>query len=257
MKNPPIKEKIKFVFHQFVNMSTKINPLYHYLFFKSSKIILRTKETLRIVPQMYHEKCEVFLETGIDKSQINEKPKRRKLKRIISTGKFIHSKNIDQVIEVFIQLNKLSNHQLELFIAGDGPLRNSIEKKYSDVPGVNILGKIPHEKIKFLLQDADLFLFCSIKEGGSHSLFESAMKNIPIACYDISGMREFPKNDSAIKIEPTYDIDHNITMLAEKIIYMFNHNKVENICKNAIKDLKDNYDWSELSKRYIRIYNEI
>jgi len=259
IKNPPIKEKIKYIMHSFINHTVKLNPIYYWLFFKSSKIILRTKETLDLVPKICHSKCEVFLETGIDVKNINYKKKNRKLKKIITTGKFIPLKNMDQVIEVFLKLRNVTNNfDMELYLAGNGPLKKFLENKYSAIDGVKFLGKVPHEKVKELLKEADLFLFCSVKEGGSHSLFEAAMSNLPIACYDVSGMTEFPKNNSAIKVKPTCDIDKNIENLAKKIITVFSDNeKIEELCENAIKDLKENYDWRIIAERYLKIYNEI
>lgn len=257
MKHPPLKEKMKQYIHKLVNWSVKINPIYYLLFYKSSKIILRTEETLHIVPRYYHDKCLVFLETGINSKQINTVHKNRKLQRIITTGKIINRKNIDQVIEVFINLRKMTNDTLELLIVGDGPLKSSLEKKYSSISNLNFLGKVSHEKIESLLQESDLFLFCSIKEGGSHSIFEAAMNNIPIACYDISGMTEFPRTDSSIKIKPSNNVDDNIRCLSEKISMTFAEDQVNQLCENAIYDLKKNYDWHEIANRYITIYKEI
>ena len=108
------------------------------------------------------------------------------------------------------------------------------------------------------MKKADLFLFCSIKEGGSHSLFEATMCNVPIACYNISGMQEFPKMDSAIKITPTKNIDNNIYSLAKKINDSFQSKEMINLlCENGKKDIKTNYSWKRLTEKYINIYKSI
>jgi len=256
MKYPSLKEKLKYYLHKFVNVTVKINPFYYLLFLRSSKIILRTNETLSIIPKYYHEKCLVFLETGINKEEISSIKKNRKLKKIVTTGKIINGKNIDQVIEVFKQL-KRNTQGLELLIAGDGPLKSTLIKQYSSVKNLKFLGKISQEEVKYLLSEADLFLFCSIKEGGSHSIFEAAMNNCPIACYDISGMKEFPKSSASIKIRPNLNIEQNINSLAKKINQSFKDEKINQICKNAIIDLKENYDWAKLGEKYMEIYKEI
>lgn len=257
MRHSSFKLRLKAKIYKLINLSVKMNPIYYVLFSRSSKIILRTEETLDVIPKIFHNKCSVFLETGVDSSNITVVKKERRLKKIITTARIIDSKNIDQVIEVFMQLVVITKEPLELVIVGDGPMKAVLEKKYASIKNIKFLGKVPHEKIKFLLQNTDLFLFCSIKEGGSHSLFEAAMNNIPIACYDISGMKEFPKNDSAIKILPTTDINDNIKKLAEKIYQAFNKNQIDQLCYNAINDLRKNYDWQELGKRYLKIYEEI
>lgn len=257
LRRPSLKEKVKSSIHYLVNISLKINLIYFFLFKKSSKIILRTEETLKLVPPYFHNKCTVFLETGVNSKMINYNPKVRKLEKIILTSRFVEHKNIIQTIEVFLELEKLQSNKITLTLCGDGPTRIALENQYSNHENIDFKGKIPHETIAELLVESDLFLFCSIKEGGSHSIFEAAMNNIPIACYDISGMTEFPKNDSSIKIVPTRNIDNNVRFLAEKIIKYFNEEKIDNICANAIKDLKENYDWEKVSHRYIEIYKEL
>ena len=103
-----------------------------------------------------------------------------------------------------------------------------------------------------------MFLFCSIKEGGSHSLFEATMSNVPIACYNISGMQEFPKMNGAIKITPTKNIDNNIYSLATKIIDSFQSKEMINLlCENGKNDLQTNYSWKRLTEKYINIYKSI
>ena len=130
-------------------------------------------------------------------------------------------------------------------------------KKNKENLSVKFLGKVSHEKINDYLQSSDLFLFCSIKEGGSHSLFEAAINNIPIACYSISGMTVFPSNDSSIKIEPTHNIDENIKKLSEKIIEKFEKKEINEICEKSIKNLKDNYDCNQINTKIQKIYKDI
>ena len=53
IRNSLFSTKIKFFIYQFVNWTVKINPIYYLLFSKCSKIILRTKETLNIIPKIF------------------------------------------------------------------------------------------------------------------------------------------------------------------------------------------------------------
>jgi glycosyltransferase involved in cell wall biosynthesis len=258
MRNSSFKTKLKSNIYHLINWTVKLNPIYYVLFIKSSKIILRTEETLNIIPKYFHKKCTVFLETGIDSFDVNFVDKERKLKKIITTARLNKSKNIDQVIEVFNELVKLRVEPIKLDIIGDGPMLSELKQQFSGIENLTFLGKVPHENVHQLLSEADLFLFCSIKEGGSHSLFEAAFSNIPIACYNVSGMQEFPKDNSAIKISPTNNIDSNIFRLAKKIDESFNNqNNINSICANAVQDLKSNYDWKNIVGKYLKIYKQI
>ncbi len=70
MRKSSLKTKLKSAIHRFINWTVKVNPVYYLLFWKSAKIILRTEETLQIVPKVFHGKCSIFLETGVDVENI-------------------------------------------------------------------------------------------------------------------------------------------------------------------------------------------
>jgi glycosyltransferase involved in cell wall biosynthesis len=257
MRTSSFKQKLKSYIYHIINWTVKINPIYYLLFFRSSKIILRTRETLGIIPKLFHYKCSVFLETGVDAFRIKQVSKKRVLNKAITTARVIDTKNVDQVIEVFQRLEEIVDRPLELTIVGGGPLKSFLQEKYASHKSITFLGKVPHDEIDVLLKEADLFLFCSIKEGGSHSLFEAAMSNCPIACYDISGMQAFPKENASIKVKPTNNIDDNIERLALKIMRYFDGEKIEEVCKNGVVDLQKNYDWPQIGSRYIKMYENI
>jgi glycosyltransferase involved in cell wall biosynthesis len=258
IKNPGFNISLKSNIHKLLNASVKLNPFYYYYFHKCDKIILRTKETLDIIPNRFLYKCSVHLETGLDEFKNMKPEKTRILKKVITTGRIIKSKNIDQVIDVFKELSRLYHEPISLHILGGGPLLENYKKQFSNETNIFFEGRVPHEKVNSFLKSADLFLFCSIKEGGSHSLFEAAKYNLPIACYNISGMQEFPRNNSSIKIRPIKDIESNTKKLANKILEAFNHPmQVDKCCENAIEDIQQNYFWKNHAQRYIKIYNEI
>ena len=129
IRNPSFLIKLQSLMYQLINWSVKINPIYYLLFSKCSKIIVRTKETLDIIPKRFHKKSVIFLETGIDYVNKSSKKKERKLKEIITIGRLIESKNIDQVTDVFHRLCEIRNDTLKLKIVGDGPLSKILKEK--------------------------------------------------------------------------------------------------------------------------------
>ncbi len=258
MRKPTLKLWLKSFIYRLVNWSVKINPWYYWMLYKSQKVILRTQETLQVLPSYFHHKCDVFLETGVDSINFPIfSHKIRTLERIITVSRMIETKCVDQAVEVFLKLQELVPQKLTFDIIGGGPLLTSLEKKYSGIDGVNFKGKVPHQSITTYLNRSDLFLFCSIKEGGSHALFEAALANLPIACYNISGMTEFPSSKYAITIDPTRDIDNNIVKLAEEIVKEFKvGGKIDKMCKDNLTNLLKSYDWNKITDNFIEYYKE-
>lgn len=258
INTPSFTLKIKSIIHKLINKLTKFNPLYHLLYWKCNKIILRTTDTLAIVPSFYKSKTKILLETGVDNNANKFISKTRSLKRIITTAKLLERKNTDQIIETFLILEKLNKkEEMQLDILGDGPCKEKLMVTYGHIKNIRFHGNVPHEQIKAFLSESDLFLFCSIHEGGTHSLFEAAASNLAIACYNVSGMMEFPPKNSAIKITPTKRIQNNIESLANQIWTTYNEDKINKICQNAILSLNSKFNWHSISNEFVEVYDEI
>jgi glycosyltransferase involved in cell wall biosynthesis len=250
--------KIKVFIHKVINKSVSYNPIYHFLFKKCQRIVVRTTDTLNIIPNAYQSKCKVLLETGVNNNQLYFHEKIRALTRIVTTAKLIERKNIDQVVEVFLALEKRnSTENMTLDILGDGPLKNELVNRYGHYNNITFHGNVPHQDIIGWLKNSDLFLFCSIHEGGTHSLFEAAMANLPIACYNVSGMCEFPPQGCAIKITPEENIHSNIEKLAEQIMIKYRDNKFNSIAENAINSLNNKFNWDSISNEFLCMYKEL
>lgn len=252
IKKPSFILKLKYIVHCFLIKVSILNPFVFLTSMKAEKIFVRTKDTLDIIPNKFKNKASILLETGVDLVEINNTPQSddRTLRSIVTTAKFIQRKNIDQAIEIFLLLQKrYENDDLTFTIVGDGVCGPLLREKYGHVKGVIFTGKVTNDEVKNIVSKADLFLFCSIHEGGTHSLFEAAMLNVPIACYDISGMQEFPPNNTAIKITPTNNINNNVKSLSDAIIRAFDTGKVDQYCSNAILKLETEFNWYEICKK--------
>ena len=70
-----------------------------------------------------------FIGNRIDFVTTQTTRKKRKLNEIVTTGRLIKSKNIDQVIEVFQKLCAIRKETLRLTIVGDGPMKQVLKKK--------------------------------------------------------------------------------------------------------------------------------
>lgn len=257
LKDPSNKEKIKSFIHSTINNTVKINPFYYLMFKKSIKIIVRTEETLNIIPDKFKEKTIIQLETGVETNYLKFEKKDRKLENILFVSRFVEHKNIEQAILVFEQLQKKTQKNMTFNLLGNGPLFKSLNNKYSYNKSIVFHGNVSHDEVIEFNKKSDLLLFCSLKEGGSHAIFESTMNNIPIACFNISGMTVFPTFESSIKVELEQNYEQNIENLSNKIIDYYTHNKINTICENAINDLLENYEWDSISNKFYKLYQEV
>lgn len=101
-------------------------------------------------------------------------------------GRFIPEKGIVPLIEVAESLS--SEGDIVFLLAGDGPLRHSIEKK--KLSNVKMLGRLESPDIVALLQDSDAFCLPSRSEGFATSLLECAACAVPPIVTYVGGVDE-------------------------------------------------------------------
>ena len=259
MTAPSLKRRLECWLYRGAQGCFRFMPTKRALVRKADVILLRTEETRRLLPAFALAKSVVMLETGILPIDVPSALPRGKLHRIITVSRMIDSKNIDQLVAVYNILRKQCPDVSELIIVGDGPLLPRLKRQFAAVPGINFPGKIPHEQIGDLLKSADLFLFTSIKEGGSHALFEAALYRLPIACYKVSGMTVFPPDGGAIKITPVpKKTSQNVERLAAEIVRRFRDpEEIQQLTERAYAEIERQYYWDMKCRKYGEIYNQL
>ena len=142
---------------------------------------------------------------------------------IACIGRIVEAKRHD----VFFDALRLLREKQKNFIAvvaGDGPLRNSLEKKYADLVRAGVLRFIGLEKdINKLLDVTDISVLTSTREGFSIVVLESMAKSIPFVATDVGGNSEQIINSETgflVDVGDSQAIAEKInTLLADKEIY--------------------------------------
>ncbi len=101
---------------------------------------------------------------------------------VITVGRLVKGKGHDDLLEIFASLKRPG---WKLVIAGDGPLRETLEQKASDL-GIKdqtvFAGFQPD--VDLVLQQAKIFAFCSYSEGFPNALLEAMATPLPCISYN-------------------------------------------------------------------------
>ncbi|MDM1380711.1 glycosyltransferase [Myroides marinus] len=92
-------------------------------------------------------------------------------KVVVSVGRLVKSKNFHELIDIFIDINKMD---WELWIIGDGPLYNELDayiKEKCIIGNIKLLGK--KDDIDFYFSKASIFAFTSLSEGFPNAVAEA------------------------------------------------------------------------------------
>lgn len=112
---------------------------------------------------------------------------------LISVGRLVRRKGYDFLLDVVLELP-----EVKLFIVGDGPEKENLERKIDELQlqdRVVLLGNIS-EEIKFrYLSNSDVYVLSSVHEGFGIVLQEAMQVGLPIVSTDFGGQVDLVKDE--------------------------------------------------------------
>ena len=222
---------------------------------KAELIIARTEDTVTALPKKYREKTVVMLETAVADDVIRELAVRKERilgnsqVKILYTGRLIPLKAVDIAISA---IGKMKHRErVEFSIIGKGFLKKKLEKQVKGLGlerQVKFIGEISRKEVLEHLKEADIFLFPSLKEGGTWALMEAMTAGLPCVCIDTSGMHVITDKNSAIRVLPQSGEETSIKM-AEALDYLIeNPEQAIEMGKKARSRIKTEFTWEAKEK---------
>ena len=131
-----------------------------------------------------------------------------------TSGRLEKVKRYDLLLQGFSVVNA-SFPQTRLMIAGDGTLRNELEK-YADELGIAhaVIWTGFRKDVPRLLAAMDMYIMSSVNEGLSLSILEAMAAGKPVIITDVGGARELVENGTTGLLIPPGSAD----VIAEKIL---------------------------------------
>lgn len=167
---------------------------------------------------------------------------------ICYAGRLIKEKGLYELCDAFNKLSK-EYKNVNLQIAGDGPILEDLKIKYSTNKKINFLGKLDFDNVMKLYNSCDIFVYPSMyAEGLPTSILEAGLMKCAVIATDRGGTIEVitQKKDGLICDENTESIYENIKYLVDnpKLICEFS----EKIHKRVSENFTWNVTASKLSK---------
>src|SRR5690606_34393388 len=248
IKTLPWKQQIVQRTRYFLRYISFINPLLLWSLSRCKTILVRTENTLSFVPGIFRPKCKLILETAIEdvifKHQIENN--RSEQLKIIMTGRLVPFKNVKSVIQA-IQLSP-ADLDFHLFIIGMGPEKAAIKKEIEAgalQDRVTLINELPREGVLEMLTTSHIYLFPSLREGGSWALMEAMAIGLPVVCLNWTGNAIITDVSSAIQLDVT-DPDHFRADMANAICMLAKDAALREKIGNAARQrIKEKFNWAE------------
>jgi len=146
--------------------------------------------------------------------------------------------------------------KVKLIVAGDGPLREKIEKRLKGLKiekKVILLGSVPNEEMPGILASGDLIVIPSLMEATSIAALESMACGKAIACSGVGGLLEIIDEDVGFLMKPGNPND-----IAKKInIALKDIDLLEKKGKLAREKVVSNWSADQLVKEHRDIFKKI
>jgi glycosyltransferase involved in cell wall biosynthesis len=157
---------------------------------------------------------------------------------------------------VLLDAWKRLDSDVPLRVAGDGPLREQLERRVAGerIANVTFLGALPPEKLMPELRGARILVFPSCwYEGMPMSIVEAFACGVPTIASRLGGMREMIDDGrTGLLVAPA-----DATELAAKVSWAFSHDaEVAELGRAARSEYEAHYSAAANSARLIEIYRQ-
>lgn len=169
---------------------------------------------------------------------------------VTQVGSLIKTKNVLATIEVAREIEK-KNNRIHFIIVGDGPEYSSLLEKSHGLKNITFWGFTSN--MASIFEKTDLLIHPSLSEGLGSSILEAYQFNIPVITNNVGGIPEIVVNDKTGYIVP----DADVSIMSEKIMYLFTRPDILSSMKGYISEYKKNYSLDNMIKEYESLYAEV
>lgn len=176
-------------------------------------------------------------------------------KIFLFVGRLVVFKGLKYLLET---ISKIENNNVLFLIAGDGELREELEKQAKDLKILNkvqFIGAVPYAKVPYLMSGADYFIVPSVDEGFGRVVIEAMAMRLPVLASKVGGIKDIIKDgENGFFFE-----SQNPNSIVEVVYKVLNlsDKKIEQVIENGYQKVHHNYEYSTGMKKYIDMYKKI
>ncbi|MFH1457272.1 MAG: glycosyltransferase family 4 protein [Patescibacteria group bacterium] len=181
-------------------------------------------------------------------------------KIIFTASRLVEKNGIEYLIKaVKLLITNYGFLDTKLLIAGDGPLKNKLEKIVSELDldnKIEFLGEVKFEKIKEYYAIADIFCRPSLSEGFGNVFVEAMAAEVPVIATPVGGIPDFLKDRET----GWFCEVQNSASIADKIVYILdekNKAEVDRVVAHARKMVEEKYSWGKIARDMGEIFLQI
>jgi glycosyltransferase involved in cell wall biosynthesis len=185
----------------------------------------------------------LFSSIGIDTETVSTETKEEKLPRsFLFVGNLIHRKGLAYLIDA---VNNISE-DMQLFIAGEGPLREKL-KSISKPEKIVFLGRLEEKELNSWYRKVEAFVFPGLDEAGPIVILEAMKNRLPIISTKVGIVPEVVDENNGYIIRPGSAAD-----LKKGIcdFLLLSTEQKESMGNHSYFRVKKRFSWDKVADRF-------
>jgi len=231
-----------------------IGPLLH-IVWRRAKAVVANSAGLREMGRSFDEKVPIdVIPNGVSMSQFKSKDRIWDPPQLLIVGRIVYQKGIDLLFEALAGLKDL---EWELSVAGDGPLRESLEemaRKFGIAGRVHFLGWQSKVDLVERYRQANLFVYPSRHEGMPNAVLEAMASGLPVIASEIAGNDELVLHGNTGLLIPSEDFSRLREAIRGLLLAPDRRRKMGDA---AQKRVEEQYTWAITATQYLEVLEKI
>ena len=261
-KTFPLRGYLIDIARDLANWVVRVDPLMAAVFRRSAATLCKTAETLRCVPERFHDRCHVQVELGVDeqwptlargRSRVNGRM------RVLYVGRLVYWKGLHLGLRAFARLHAVYP-EARLTIVGRGP-EAAWFHGLADGLGIGAaVTWIPHMERAGVMQAYlrhDAFLFPSLHDSSGNVVLEALSCGLPVVCLDAGGPAVLVDPSCGFKVRPG-EPSQVVEDLARAMFALATQpGLAEAMGEAALRHAHEHYSWTRQVLRMEQLYRAI
>jgi len=174
---------------------------------------------------------------------------------MLAMGSLYKRKGYDVLIEAWSEIAS-EFPDSTLHILGNGPLREYLDQRIAELDiedSVKFHGFVDRETVVEMLSSVRAFVHPSRSEGFPHVRLEAMASACPVIATNVTGASEMIRHGTDGLVVPTGEYGPLAAAMAE---LLSDPEKAQTMGENALRHAKNEFDWNDISEKFIEIYEE-
>jgi glycosyltransferase involved in cell wall biosynthesis len=239
----------------------RLFPYVHSTYRQARAILAAFPHTIEKLPSGNDERVIDFPENGVDKNLFrnpDSQPARRESGSpltFVYVGRLVPFKCVDVVIEAFGSSPMLRSHRL--LVIGSGPCAEelgALVKSLGLEDRVVLAGNKPQAEVARHMQEADVFVFPSIRDSGAGVIIEAMMAGLPCVVVDYGPGASLITEECGLKIRLGNRSEHVAGFATAMETLASNEAMRQSMAALGKLRAEQYFDWNQRARRTIEVY---